>query len=67
MTPALIIQLNCGCCLTEYPDATLEIVLDDDCGRTSHFDVQGWPNIIDAAKAEILWNKQTGWGTNENP
>ena len=57
MKPALIIQLSCGCCLIESPDG-IELVRDEDCTLSSHFDVQGWPQIIDAAKAEILMDER---------
>ena len=57
MKPALIIQLSCGCCLIESPDG-IELARDEDCTLSSHFDVQGWPQILDAAKAEILLDER---------
>ena len=57
MTPTLIIQMSCRCCLIESPDG-IELARDEDCTLTTHFDVQGWPNIIDAAKAEILMDER---------
>ena len=57
MTPTLIIQLKCGCCLIESPDG-IELARDEDCTLSSHFDMQGWPQIRDAAKAEILMDER---------
>ena len=57
MTPTLIIQLHCRCVIAESPDG-IELARDEDCTLSSHFDVQGWPNIIDAAKAEILMDER---------
>ena len=57
MKPQLILNLHCGCVLTEFSDSTIDLIRDEadgECKLKSHFSVSGWPQITDARKAEIL-------------